>query len=130
MLEKIYLIPENNKNIKVYHSPTAITLEELDNQTPDITFTHYLDAKDYAKNFYVEGIKSWEEKAKRYFEIIFKTTDIIIGRKSETGPIQIVVKLAVTADGQPCKKLNDLPKKSTILIHEYTFNVLKPYEEN
>lgn len=129
MLEKIYLIPENYKTIKVYHSPTAITLEELVNQTPDLTFIHYLDAKDYAKNFYIEGIKNWEEKAKRYFEIIFKTADIII-EKSEKGPIQKLVKLAVTADGQPCKKINDLPKNSTILIHEYIFNVLEPYKEN
>ena len=129
MLEKIYLIPENYKTIKVYHSPTAITLEELANQAPDLTFTHYLDAKDYAKNFYIEGIQNWEEKAKRYFEIMFKTADIII-EKSEKGPIQKLVKLAVTADGQPCKKINDLPKNSTILIHEYIFNVLEPYKEN
>lgn len=126
MLEKIYLILEDYKTIKVYHSFAANNLNELVKEESDLVFKHYLDGKDYAKNLYVEG-GSWEEKAKRYFEIIFKTQDIIIEDNLVDGTLQKIVKLAVTADGQPCKKIDTLSKNNTILIHEYAFNVLAPY---
>lgn len=126
MPEKIYLIPENYKTIKVYHSFAANNLNELVKEESDLEFKHYLDDKDYTKNLYIEG-GSWEEKARRYFEIIFKTQDIIIEDKSADGTLQKIVKLAVTANGEPCKKIDTLSKNNTILIHEYTFNVLAPY---
>lgn len=127
MTERLCLVPREYKTIKVY---PANTLTETFNGKPEIEFKHYLDNKDNAKVFYIDGLTNWEEKAKRYLKILFKIDELHKCEKAnEDGSVQVIVSLVYTADGEPCTKNRDeLFTKNTLLIHEYVFDVLVPFK--
>lgn len=128
MTEKLCLVPQEYKSIKVY---PANTLTETLNGKPEIEFKHYLDTKDNAKVFYIDGLTNWEEKAKRYIKILFKVDELYKCEvvADDNSNIQVKLALVYTADGEPCtKNKNKLFTNNTLLIHEYIFDVLTPFK--